>query len=77
MSPNFLTDLRMWHNFFLSGTIKNGLKCAHCWTINFVHGSGEAHIVLKLTFSSHHSFVFKRKIYKSGSTLYNQLLKLI
>ena len=62
---------------FSSGTFKNGLKCARCRTINFVQGSGEAHAVWKLTFSSHHSFDFKRNIYNSESTLFNQLLKLI
>ena len=46
---------------FSSGTFKNGLKCARCWTINFVQGSGEAHAVWKLTFSSHHSLDLKEK----------------
>ena len=63
---------------FSSGTFKDGLKCACCQTINFVQGSGEAHAVWKLTYSSHHSFDLKKKyIYNSESTLYNQLLKLI
>ena len=52
---------------FSSGTVKDGLKCACCQTINFVQGSGEAHAVWKLTYSNHHSFDFKRKyIIKTG-----------
>ena len=73
--PTFKTDLRVWYQIF-SGTFKNDLKCACCWTITFVQGSGEAQTVWKPTFSGHHTVDFWRKRMQFGATLFNQLLKL-
>ena len=70
--PTLKTDLRKWH-YFYSGIFKNAFKCTWCRTIKFVQGSGEAQAVWKLPFFKPRLCWFKKKKYKSNSTLYSQL----